>query len=55
MSTPDTWWAKVFATYAEGLSRCGWSHAATPAGFEALRSEILDARAYLLFEDVVLY
>jgi putative hydrolase of the HAD superfamily len=53
LSTPDMWWAKVFATYGEGLSRCGWSHAATPAGFDFLRSEILDARAYSLFEDVV--
>ena len=43
----------MFATYADGLSRCGWSHAATPAGFHALRSDILDARAYSLFEDVV--
>jgi hypothetical protein len=28
------------------LSRCGWSHVATPAAFDAMRSEILDARAY---------
>jgi putative hydrolase of the HAD superfamily len=53
LSTPDLWWAHVFATYAEGLSRCGWPHAATSAGFEALRGEILDSRAYSLFEDVV--
>jgi putative hydrolase of the HAD superfamily len=53
LSTPDLWWAHVFATYAEGLSRCGWSRAATPAGFDALRSEILDPRAYSLFEDVL--
>jgi putative hydrolase of the HAD superfamily len=53
LSTPDMWWARVFATYAEGLSRCGWSQAATRAGFDALRAEILDARAYSLFEDVV--
>jgi putative hydrolase of the HAD superfamily len=39
--------------YAEGLARCGWSQAATPSSFEALRTEILDARAYSLFEDVV--
>ena len=53
LSTSEMWWARVFATYAEGLSRCGWSHAATRAGFDALRAEILDARAYSLFEDVV--
>lgn len=53
LSTPEMWWARVFATYAEGLSRCGWSHAATLSGFDALRAEILDARAYSLFEDVV--
>jgi putative hydrolase of the HAD superfamily len=53
LSTPELWWARVFATYADGLSRCGWSHAATPAAFGALRSEILDARAYALFDDVV--
>ena len=53
LSTPDTWWAKVFAIYAEGLARCGWSEAATPSGFQALRTEILDARAYSLFDDVV--
>jgi hypothetical protein len=38
LSTPDTWWARVFAIYAEGLARCGWSEAATPSGFEALRN-----------------
>jgi putative hydrolase of the HAD superfamily len=53
LATPDQWWARVFATYTEGLSRCGWSQAATSAGFDALRNEILDARAYSLFEDVV--
>jgi len=53
LSTPDIWWARVFGIYAAGLSQCGWSHAATPSGFEALRTEILDARAYSLFEDVV--
>jgi len=53
LSTPDIWWARVFAVYAEGLARCGWSQAATPSSFEALRTEILDARAYSLFEDVV--
>ena len=53
LSTSEMWWARVFATYVEGLSRCGWSHAATRAGFDALRAEILDARAYSLFEDVV--
>ncbi|HWI17005.1 MAG TPA: HAD-IA family hydrolase [Vicinamibacterales bacterium] len=53
LSTPELWWTRVFATYADGWSRCGWSHLATPAAFDALRSEILDARAYSLFEDVV--
>jgi putative hydrolase of the HAD superfamily len=53
LSTPELWWASVFATYADGLSRCGWSHLATPAAFDALRSDILDARAYSLFDDVV--
>lgn len=53
LSTPHTWWARVFAIYAEGLARCGWSEVATPSGFEALRTEILDAQAYSLFEDVV--
>lgn len=53
LSTPELWWARVFATYADGLSRCGWSDVATPAAFDALRGEILDARAYSLFEDVV--
>jgi len=53
LSTPEIWWTRVFAMYAEGLSRCGWSRAATPSSFEALRTEILDARAYSLFEDVV--
>ncbi len=53
LSTPELWWARVFATYAEGLSRCGWSHAATQSAFDALRAEIVDARAYSLFEDVV--
>ena len=53
LSTPERWWASVFAVYTEGLSRCGWSDAATAAGFEALRSEILDPSGYSLFEDVV--
>jgi putative hydrolase of the HAD superfamily len=53
LSTPEMWWARVFATYSEGLSRCGWSHAATQSGFDALRADILDARAYSVFEDVV--
>ena len=53
LTTPELWWARVFATFAEGLSRCGWSRAATQSGFDALRAEILDARAYSLFDDVV--
>jgi putative hydrolase of the HAD superfamily len=53
LSTPELWWARVFATYANGLSRCGWSHVATPAAFDALRSEIVDPRAYSLFDDVI--
>ena len=53
LSTPDLWWARVFAIYEDGLSRCGWSHAATPSSFDALRSEILDPGSYSLFEDVV--
>jgi putative hydrolase of the HAD superfamily len=53
LRTSDLWWARVFATYAEALSRCGWADAATPAAFAALRAEILDASAYSLYADVV--
>lgn len=53
LRTPDLWWARVFETYAEGLSRCGWSRAATESAFNALRTEILDPRAYALFDDAV--
>jgi putative hydrolase of the HAD superfamily len=53
LSTPELWWTRVFATYAEGLSRCGWPHAANAAALDALRAEILDVRAYSLFVDVV--
>lgn len=53
LNTPDAWWDRVFAVYAEGLARCGWLAAATPSGLDALRAEILDARAYSRFEDVV--
>ncbi len=53
LSTSELWWERVFATYADGVSRCGWSRAATQSGFDALRTEILDARAYSLFDDVV--
>jgi hypothetical protein len=53
LSTPELWWGRVFAVYAEGLSRCGWSRASTPSGFEALRAEILDAAGYSVFENVV--
>lgn len=48
LSTPELWWARVFTVYGEGLSRCGWSHAATASAFEALRADILDASAYSL-------
>jgi putative hydrolase of the HAD superfamily len=47
LSTPELWWARVRPLTLRVVAR------ATPAALDALRSEILDPRAYSLFEDVV--
>ena len=52
LTSPDLWWAVVYRRYVEIFSTLGRAAAATPPALDALRADILDATAYLVFDDV---
>lgn len=53
LSTADLWWEAVYQRYAVVFTAVGHASAATPAAFQALRDDILDATRYTIFEDVI--
>jgi putative hydrolase of the HAD superfamily len=52
LTSPDLWWAAVFRRYVEVFTELGYPSAASPPALAALRADILDASAYVVFDDV---
>jgi putative hydrolase of the HAD superfamily len=53
LATPELWWAAVYRRYAETFRRLGCPIADGDDALSDIRQDILDARRYSLFEDVV--
>jgi putative hydrolase of the HAD superfamily len=52
LSSPDLWWGAVYRRYVEICSMLGRPSAASAPALAALRADILDAGAYVVFDDV---
>src|SRR5687767_4005084 len=53
LTSPDLWWAAVYRRYVEVFSELGYPFAASLSALAALRADILDPSAYVVFDDVL--
>jgi putative hydrolase of the HAD superfamily len=53
LATPELWWDEIYRVYLRAFRHFGFADCALVDGLPAIRSDILDAGRYSLFDDVL--